>query len=63
MAKVQITFNDKNQASFEIETDNDNQLITAIMGLESYICAKLGLPSEELRAVIDEVKRDFKVKS
>lgn len=62
MSKIVINFNDKNEAAFEIDTVKDSQLFTALLGLESYIGAKSGLPASEIRSIMDEMKNDLNAK-
>lgn len=62
MGQITIEFNDKNQASFSINTDNDAQMFTALLGLESYIASINGLPVSEIRSIMDEMKQDLTVK-
>jgi len=57
MGKIHIKFDKKDRAKFEIETDNDSQLFTAILGLEGYIAGKADLPVSEIRSIIDEMKQ------
>lgn len=62
MAEIKITFNDKNQAEFIINTDNDAQMFTALLGLESFIGAKSELDVSEIRGIMDEMKLEQVVK-
>jgi hypothetical protein len=62
MGKILIEFDDKNNASFDINTDSDSQMFTALLGIESYIAAQNGLPVSEIRSIMDELKLDMKVK-
>ena len=62
MGKIYIKFDKKNKAKFEIETDNDSQLFTALLGLEGYIAGKSDLPVSEIRSIIDEMKQDLTIK-
>lgn len=62
MGKILIEFNDKGQASFDIKTDNDSQMFTALLGLEAYIAAQSELPVSEIRSIMDEMKQDLQVK-
>jgi|SaaInlLV_10m_DNA_3_1039740.scaffolds.fasta_scaffold01777_3 hypothetical protein len=62
MGKIVIKFNKKNKAEFDIETDNDSQAFTALLGLEAFIAAKSDLPVSEIRSIMDEMKQDLEVK-
>jgi len=62
MGEIVIKFNDENQASFEIKTDNDSQIFTALLGIEAYIAAQNNLPISEIRSIMDEMKLDMQVK-
>jgi len=62
MAHIHIEFNDKGQAEFDIKTDNDSQIFTALLGIEAYIGAKSELPVSEIRSIMDEMKNDLQVK-
>lgn len=62
MAKITIEFNEKGQAEFEIQTDNDGQIFTALLSIEAYIAAKSELPVSEIRSIMDEMKLDMAVK-
>lgn len=62
MGKIVVGFNKKGQAKFDIKTDNDSQIFTALLGIESFIAAKSKLPVSEIRSIMDEMKLDMKVK-
>ena len=62
MSKIVIEFNEENQVSFEIKTDNDSQIFTALLGIEAFIAGKSGLPVSEIRSIMDEMKLDMQVK-
>jgi len=62
MGKIYIEFDKKNRAKFNIETDNDSQLFTALLGLEGYIAGINDLPVSEIRSIVDEMKQHKTVK-
>ena len=62
MSKIVIEFNEENQVSFEIKTDNDSQIFTALLGIEAFIAGKNGLPVSKIRSIMDEMKLDMQVK-
>jgi len=62
MGKIAIEFNEQGQAEFEIKTDNDGQIFTALLGIEAFIAAQSELPVSEIRSIMDEMKLDMKVK-
>lgn len=61
MAHIHIDFNEKGQAQFDIQTDNDNQIFTVLLGVEAFIAAKSELPVSEIRSIMDEMKDDLAV--
>jgi len=62
MGKILITFNKKGKAEFDIYTDNDAQMFTALLGMEAYIAGKSELPVSEIRSIMDEMKNDLSVR-
>lgn len=58
---IHIEFTGK-QISYDIQTKSHNEIIAAIMGLESYACNFLTLDIVSVREIIDEMKSDFQVK-
>jgi len=62
MGKIAIEFTKRGKAKFDIKTDNDAQIFTALLGIESYIAAKSKLPVSEIRSIMDEMKQDLEVK-
>ena len=50
------------QTTFDIHTSNDNQLFTALLGIEGYIATKLGLEAFDIREILDEMKGDVTVR-
>ncbi len=61
VAKVNVSFRKDGQAIFDISTQRDSQLLTALLGIEGYISAHLGLTSEEIREILDEMKTGVNV--
>ena len=59
---IKISFNKKGQAEFDIKNVTDEQIFTALLGIESYIGAKSQLPVSEIRSIMDEMKQDLQVK-
>lgn len=57
-----VDFNNEGQAEFDIKTDNDAQIFTALLGIEAFIAAKSKLPVSEIRSIMDEMKLDMNVK-
>ena len=65
MNVIKVEFNEKNQASFDIEGVGPEGIVTAILGLHQYLEHHTGLDREEIRKMIDdtESKTDTKAKS
>ena len=61
MSKITIKFNDKGKAEFDFDAVTDEQIFTALLGIESYIGAKSELPVSEIRSIMDEMKQDLQV--
>ena len=59
--KVEVSFNSKGQAEFHIDA-TDEQLFTALLGIEAYIAEKLEVPVSEIRLHMDELKSKLKVR-
>jgi len=62
MGKIYIKFDKKNKAKFQIETDNDSQLFTALLGLQKYVCKMHDLPMGEIQGIIDEMSLKKNIK-
>jgi len=62
MGYINIEFNKKGQAEFDIRTDDDAQIFTALLGIEAFIAAQSELPVSEIRSIMDEMKQDMQVK-
>lgn len=57
---IMISFDD-GKASFEVRTEKDEQLFTAMLGLEAYIAAKLGLHINDIRDIMDDIRASKQV--
>jgi len=62
MGVIKVEFDDKNKASFEIKTDSDEQIFTALLGIEAYLAAKTSLHVNDIREIMDDMKKDLTVK-
>ena len=62
MGKVLVEFDYNNRANFDISDVTDEQVFTALLGLESWIAAKSEIPVSEIRSIMDEMKLDLEVK-
>ena len=60
-AFILIEFVD-DQVKFDIRTDNNDQIITALLGLEGYLASQTGLDAEDIRQILDETKEQVVVK-
>ena len=58
---ILIEFKDNN-TSFDVNVDNDVQLIMAIAGLEGYLAAQTGLSKTEVRELVDDAMSGATVK-
>lgn len=62
MSKITVKFNKKGQAEFDFNNVTDEQIFTALLGIEGYIGAKSEVPVSEIRSIMDEMKQDLQVK-
>ena len=63
MSHIRIVYNNRGKAEFDFKNVTDEQIFTALLGIESYIGAKSQLPVSEIRSILDELKQDKVVKS
>lgn len=59
---ITVKFNDAGQAEFDFNNVTDEQIFTALLGIESYIGAKSDVPVTEIRSIMDEMKEGMEVK-
>ena len=59
---IKISFDEKNRAEFDFKNVTDEQIFTALLGIEAYIAAKSELPASEIRSIMDEMKQDLQLK-
>jgi len=59
---IKISFNKQGQAEFDFKNVTDEQIFTALLGIEGYIGAKSQLPVSEIRGIMDEMKQNLQVK-
>lgn len=59
---IKISFNKKGQAEFDFKNVTDEQIFTALLGIEGYIGSKSQLPVSEIRSIMDEMKQDLTVR-
>lgn len=59
---IKIKYNKKGQSEFDFKNVTDEQIFTALLGIEAYIAAKSELPVSEIRSIMDEMKQDLQVK-
>ena len=60
---ISVVFTDDGEVAFEINTENDGQLLVAMLGIEGYFARRTGLGSEEIREILDGEKPNMKVRS
>lgn len=62
MSKVLVEFNNVGQARFTIDTESDEQIFTALLGIEAYLADKTGLHINDIRAITDDLKKEVDIK-
>ena len=62
MKKVLVEFNNEGQAKFTIDTDSDEQIFTALLGIEAYLADKTGLHINDIRDIVDDMKKEVDIK-
>jgi len=45
-----------------LQHDSDEQIFTALLGIEAYLAAKNGLHINDIREIMDDMKEDLTVK-
>ena len=60
---VSIVFTADGEVTFNINTENDGQLLVAMLGLEGYFARQTGLGSTEIREIMDDEKPNMKVRA
>ena len=53
---ILVEFSEDGKASFEVKTQDDGQIFTALLGLEAYIASKIGLPIADIRDIMDDIR-------
>jgi hypothetical protein len=62
MASITIEFTEENKAEFTIDSVTAAQACTALLSLEAYVANNSGLPIEEVRGILDDMKQDLLVR-
>ena len=62
MSKVLVEFNEVGQARFTIDTQSDEQIFTALLGIEAYLADKTGLHINDIREITDDLKKEVDIK-
>ncbi len=60
---IKVKYNKKGQAEFDFKNVTDEQIFTALLGIDAYIAAQSELPVSEIRSIMDEMKQDLQVKN
>jgi len=60
---ISVVFTDDGEVEFDIKTENDGQLLVAMLGLEGYFARQTGLGSTEIREIMDDEKPNMKVRA